>query len=379
MADTQKNIKVLYDHTVFYYQNYGGVSRYFAGLMKYMKSVDFLFSAVYSENKYLKDIPDIKVRNFLPFSKIGRYFGEIINRIYLLFLFTASKYDIFHPTDSKVCFYSFQRKPIVVTIHDMIFELMGEDGFPKCPQKFVRETIDNKKKLIENSDHIITISHNTKNDILKIYPNIPESKITVIYHGCVIGETLSEGVSDPLIKHPYILYVGARNGYKNFKGMLKAIASLLRQSSDLKLVCTGKPFDDEEKNLINALKIEKSVLNILANDKTMCNLYSNAQLFIFPSLYEGFGFPLLEAFFFGVPACISNASCFPEIAYDAAVYFDPYDEVDIRNAVEKVLGDFELKERLISKGKERLKFFSIEKMVQQTESVYKSVLEYENI
>jgi glycosyltransferase involved in cell wall biosynthesis len=104
------------------------------------------------------------------------------------------------------------------------------------------------------------------------------------------------------------------------------------------------------------------------------NLYKNAQAFVFPSLYEGFGLPVLEAFSCGCPAILSNASSLPEIGDDGAIYFNPYDNESITNAIEKVLFDEKFRYNLIQKGFDRLKFFSWDKTAISTKKVYDSLL-----
>lgn len=360
---------VLYDYQVFFHQDYGGVSRYFAGLMNNMKRLGFVLAIIFSENKYLNQSKILKY----PPLPLGRLtFSGYINKLCLFWHFIKSNYDIFHPTEPDKCFF-LQRKPMVITVHDMIFELMP-DQFPNVKVNYIDKVIRNKKKQLEKADHIIAISHNTKNDILKLYPHIPEDKITVVYHACVMETVTIKTDVVPMIKGKYILYVGGRNGYKNFQWMLKAIAPLFKKYGDIKLVCTGAPFSEEENELITYLEIQDHILNISASDDMMSDLYSNAMLLLYPSLYEGFGYPILEAFHYETPICLSNASCFPEIAQDAAIYFNPYDEDDIKNALETLINDSNLRQDLVEKGKERLLFFSMDKMIKTTENIYLSVL-----
>ncbi len=122
------------------------------------------------------------------------------------------------------------------------------------------------------------------------------------------------------------------------------------------------------------MNILHKVHHIKVDDNSLKNLYRNAEAFVFPSLYEGFGLPVLEAFSCGCPAILSNASSLPEIGGDGAIYFDPYDKESITNSIEKVLHDEEFRDNLIQKGYERQKFFSWKKTAASTKKVYESLL-----
>ena len=117
-----------------------------------------------------------------------------------------------------------------------------------------------------------------------------------------------------------------------------------------------------------------SLVHIAANDAQMASLYRHALCFVFPSLYEGFGIPILEAFSNNCPVCLSNASCFPEVAGDAALYFAPHDAQSMCDTLREVIASETLREELRRRGSERIKDFSLQKMVQQTCDVYRNVL-----
>lgn len=359
-------IKVLYDYQIFYTQRFGGISRYFMALISGLKDVRCLLPIFSSENEYLGIKRSRKSFCFLPFGR--GLFGDFVNKLYSLWTIFWGKYDVFHPTDTSLYYIKIQRKPLVLTIHDMIHELLLE----KTDE--VVKIIKNKKKLLERADRIIAISQNTQKDILNIYPHISKEKITVIYHGFLM-KPFNNLNSTRIIPNRFLLFVGARLKYKNFRMMLRAITPTLINSDDLVLVCTGDEFLEDEIQFIESLGLDGKVLIVNGDDLVLANLYIQAELFIFPSIYEGFGFPILEAFNYKTPVCLSNTSCFPEIAGDAAMYFDPKDELDIRRAVEKVLNDKSLAKELIEKGKKRLELFSVDRMLSETFDVYKSVLE----
>jgi glycosyltransferase involved in cell wall biosynthesis len=229
-----------------------------------------------------------------------------------------------------------------------------------------KETKTNKKMLLLAADKIIAISENTKNDIIKIYPEVT-NKINVIHLGSSFQQ-LKEGIP----KENYILFTGVRMKYKNFNAFLQAVAPLLLKYN-LNLICTGYPFSESEKNLLKNLNIVDRTSCIPVSENQLMELFSKATAFVFPSLYEGFGIPILEAFASNCPAVLSNTSSLLEIGSDAAVYFDPYSIDDMRMQIERVITSTTLQNELVKKGKERLKQFSWEKCAKETMEVYKSL------
>jgi glycosyltransferase involved in cell wall biosynthesis len=166
--------------------------------------------------------------------------------------------------------------------------------------------------------------------------------------------------------------VGSRGGYKNFNIFIKAIALLLIQY-DFKLICTGSPFSKNETDLFQYLNIDDRIICRLVSDEELYSLYAKATAFVFPSLYEGFGIPVLEAFATGCPAILSNTSSLPEIGDDGAVYFVPYSIDDMRRVIEKVITSKTLQNKLIKNGKKPRKKFSWEKCARETMNVYEMI------
>ena len=240
------------------------------------------------------------------------------------------------------------------------------DYFPKNDR-----TTEKKKILVEKSSKIIAISESTKNDLCKIFKVNPE-KVSVVY----LATSFESIESEPLKSIPqnYILFVGARGGYKNFNFMIEAIADILKRDGIFLICAGGGKFKKEEIELFSKFGIDKMVMQTTVSDSELKFLYQNAIAFIFPSLYEGFGIPILEAFSCGCPVILSNTSSFPEVAKDAGFYFDPYSLDSIKNAVKKIIYDNELREKLIARGYERLKFFSWEKTAKETLKIYKEIL-----
>ncbi|MBR5860000.1 MAG: glycosyltransferase family 4 protein [Bacteroidaceae bacterium] len=360
--------KVLYDHQMFTFQRFGGVTRYFADLMYNLPQNEFTADVPmkYCENHYVTETYGHKYDklSFPENYRIRRRLYELANDFISKKAIKNGDYDIFHPTYYNPYFLSALKKcqkPLVLTIHDMTFE--------RFPQEVLiyDKTILNKRRLVQEADHIIAVSENTKKDIVEILGTDP-SKISVVHHGY---KPIAEPVSQ-LFDH-YILYVGERKGYKNFLSWLKAISPLFSDDNKLKVVCTGAYFSQAELSTFAELGIADRIVHISANDAQMASLYNHALCFVYPSLYEGFGIPILEAFANRCPVCLSNASCFPEVAGDAALYFDPYDSSSMYDTLKELVESTALRDELRRKGATRGKEFSIERMVEQTCNVYRKL------
>jgi glycosyltransferase involved in cell wall biosynthesis len=358
-------MKVLFDYPALS-QTYGGVSRYICELIKELKDdIEIDMSILFTDNIYLEELQFLKIKKLISkrnFKGKGKM-ENLINSVYANYKVMKNDYDIFHATYSDSYFLKRVKKPLVVTIHDMINEKLSEYHVSHANH------ILSKKNLIYNSSHIIAISENTKKDILEIY-RVGEDKISVIHHGA----TIYNGQISKNEFGRYILYVGRRTRYKNFQFFVESITPILTKDKDLKLICVGPSFTQEEHEFISKLKISDRIIAIGVDDNQLNTLYSHALVFVFPSLFEGFGIPILEAFSNKCPVCLSDASCFPEIAGPAALYFDPMDKQSILENVERLITDRVLASKLTELGLERLPLFSWTKAAQQTLSVYKSVI-----
>lgn len=172
----------------------------------------------------------------------------------------------------------------------------------------------------------------------------------------------------------YILYVGTRQYYKNFAWMLESITGFLKEQNMLLACAGGGNFIDSEKELIEVNKLQSRVLFYDIHDDHFLNqLYRDAFCFVFPSLYEGFGLPILEAFANNCPDILTNASCFPEIAGNAALYFEVDKPESLNKQLAALVFEKDLRNELVNAATQRLKNFGWEKMVDQHKKVYRSV------
>ncbi|MFZ3148266.1 MAG: glycosyltransferase family 1 protein [Methanothrix sp.] len=376
-------MKILYDHQIFTLQNYGGISRYFAELINCFgatEAAECKVSLVSSNNRYLLDYG-----LFRP-SYLARKMGHIhnkriqysINKANSRIALSRGQYDIFHPTYYDVYFLRhIKNKPYVLTIYDMIHELYPELFHEKD------KTAEYKRILANNAAKIISISENTKKDILKFY-DIDSEKIEVIYLGCSVNRCSEikvphgiDRVSEFRLKLPerYILFVGNRYTYKNFFAFVDSVASILKSDNTLFLVCAGSgDFSPSEFDYFQRLAIRHKVIHTPADDFLLSHLYQKAILFVFPSQYEGFGLPILESFSCGCPVALSESSSFPEIAKDAAVYFDPTSKSSMEESISRVIYNEGLRDILIRRGYNVVRNFSWEKTSRKTLNLYENII-----
>ncbi len=258
----------------------------------------------------------------------------------------------------------------ITTIHDLI------------PLKLPHLTLDNKrffrdliKSSLEDSEVIITVSQSTKNDLVSLF-DYPAERIFVTYQPIAL-KTITEGENKPILekyqlkKDNYILFVGAIEPKKNIKRLIEAYQKL---STGQSLVIIGKKawlWKEELKNIEQSST--KIVLLDYVSSQDLQYLYKGASCFIFPSLYEGFGLPVLEAMNFGCPVITSNIASLPEVCGDAALYIDPYDTQDLAEKLEQLLGDNHLRAHLAQAGHQRAKLFSMERYIQEINRVYQKV------
>lgn len=386
-------MKILYDHQIFNRQKHGGISRYFFEIMQHLKKdkiAECFLAILYTDNAYLNTSSQTESSNIRKINaslSTQTYLLKLKSRLrhsaFIRKVYDASKlyvnkrfsiqhikkqaFDVFHPTYYDPYFLPYLKgKPFVITVHDMIHEVY--------PHYFrtTDTTAAHKKQLAHQASKIIAVSENTKKDIIRIL-HIPPEKIEVVYHGSSLHLTPAEPVP---ISSPYILFVGGRSSYKNFNFFVHAITPFLKEHMDCHLVCAGAdPFNKIETLLFKELSIENQIIHLPVNDAKLAYLYAHARIFVFPSLYEGFGIPILEALANQCPVVLSNRSCFPEIAQDAAIYFDPEDKCSIKDAIEKVYNDENLRHHLIKLGNERLKELSWKKAAEKTYNVYKEVVQ----
>ena len=369
-------MRILFDHQIYHYQNYGGISRYFYELTKGLLRLDneCQNSIFLSENEFTFEKSLYNSRKFVPFDFKGKgTIKKYLNQKVSENIIKRGEYDIFHPTYYDTYFLDgiLGKRPFVVTFYDLIHEKLSH-RYPHFVTG-LDQMRANRQKLLKEASAIIAISNSTKRDIIEYY-GIDENRIHVTYLAHSVNPAGSEDATANKLGD-YILFVGNRWGYKNFNTFIEAIQPLLTREGNIKVICAGGgAFQPNETGLLSSLNIQNQVSQVPINDNTLASLYKNAILFVFPSLYEGFGIPVLEAFGNGCPTILSNVSSLPEIGGDAALYFDPEDKGDILAQVEKFVYRPELREEYKIKGLKQAEKFSWNLMSSQTLDIYKSIL-----
>ena len=365
-------MRIAFDHQIFGWQEYGGISRYFYEIANILsRNFDTtvgIVSPIYV-NAYLADESSCLQVMGRKMPKIGRAGILYCNINQLL---APSITACFHPDVVHETYYSEKRfapigSKIVLTVFDMIHE-----RFPECFSP--RDSTSRRKAIaVKRADHLICISKQTRDDLIDLL-GVDPAKITVVHLGFSLTKPPAKKVQQ--ITRPYLLYVGNRDGYKNFDALLAAYAanSALQRDYDL-IVFGGGILTTQERKLIDRLGIRADRIQHLGGDDTvLASLYRSAALFVYPSCFEGFGIPILEAMSFDCPVVCSNAGSIPEVASNAAELFDPRSPNDLEKAIERVLNNTSLRQTLIMAGRERIKLFSWEQCSRETLEVYRRTL-----
>lgn len=361
----------------FLNKNYTGIGRYAYNLVQSLSDIDI-------DNRYClyakknvfslhKRIPYIQGKNF--FLKIDRWnrgLRQVLKDI-----------DIYHSPSPDAL--DIDGVKIIVTVHDLIFKTF--------PQGHTQKTIEATEKQFQNivkyADKIICVSKNTINDMSQ-YFNIDKKKISLVYQGVdksifypmELEENLvaQKFIRSKGINEPFILSVGTIEPRKNLENLIYSFNILKSKKLFFgKLAIVGMKgwMSEGIATLVRKLDLKEDIVFLgYLTDNQLRYFYNNAQVFVFPSFYEGFGFPIIEAFCCGAPVVTSNVSSCPEIAQDAAVISDPYKPADIANGIVQILHDEKLRRTLREKGFVRSVDFSFRKMAQETFDVYEEVYKF---
>jgi glycosyltransferase involved in cell wall biosynthesis len=364
-------VRILFDHQVFSLQNAGGASRYHYELMRYLASVPGvqadLFLGVHGCVFPFEELPQERIRvtrlggSLRP--GVARY---IVNEFFGNVRSVRNRVDVYHPT-------LYRRMPlvrarrIVATHHDCVHE-----RFPSLFRN-VKQILRAKRRLYAKADAIICVSESSRKDLLEFY-DVDAAKTRVIYHGL---HRLPASATNPARLRPplpteYLLFVGSRAPYKNFDNLLRAFRATGLHKSMRLLVVGGGPLTRTERELAAELEVVSRVVAFpRPADELLAEAYAAATLLVYPSRYEGFGFPPLEAMAAGCPALVSNTSSLPEICRDAPFYFDPKDQGSLEAMLLEATNDEKARDRARERGTQVAAQYSWQKCGEQTLALYR--------
>lgn len=369
-------MKIAIDATVLP-EKMGGAGIYVLNLIKVLSKID-------RKNKYFIFIEKRNIKKFklgdnfhlIGIKSMPRSLRLLWEQIVFPFLLRRYKIEVLHSPRYTIPLLRFAWKS-VVTFHDLLFLL-----FPKKHNVLKRFFYGRMLPIAaKKAERIIAVSSATKKDIAKLL-NIPSEKIEVInlgidssYHP-IEKKELQDFRRKEEIFGSFILYVGTLKKRKNVLNIIKAYKKIKEKKIKEKLVIVGNK-SGEYQNIYKTVKnlgLKKDVFFTgYVDEKLLPFYYNSASLFIYPSLYEGFGLPVLEAMASGTPVITSNVSSLPEVAGDAALLVNPHDVEEMAEMMQKVLNNEELQEKMREKGLKRAKLFSWERCARETLNLYKEI------
>lgn len=364
-------MRIAFDQTAFVLQEYGGLSRYLSRLAQSLSVQPQTQARIFAPlhiNAHLAGLPSNLAFGWrVPrIPKTGRLMRAVSRRAARI---AIARYhpDILHESYYTADAYAPRSARRVVTVLDMIHERFPESFAATDP------TSEWKRLSVARADHVLCISASTRHDLLELFGTPPE-RVTTVHLGFDLPSPAP--AIDSRNSPPYLLYVGQRGGYKNFSGFLRAYAGSPWLKHEFSVVCFGGgAFSAAEVAQFSELGLEASrIVQRSGDDRRLARSYRQAALFVYPSQCEGFGIPPLEAMSQDCPVACGNTSSLPEVAGDAAEYFDPDDADAMRGALERVLNSPHRRDELIRRGRARLALFSWEKCAVETLAVYRNLL-----
>jgi glycosyltransferase involved in cell wall biosynthesis len=366
-------LRIIYDGYIYSIQQKGGINRYFANIISRLPE-DWQPIITTVPNRDLESFEhrnlDVLRYDPLPLRPTRIFYG--LNKYYHRAVTASRRPDLAHPTyynlltEQKLESYSY---PFVITVWDMLHEKFL---YKVESQRHIPEV---KRKAILAASAILCISENTKKDLLEYYPDLAEEKITVTYLASDIRPDLSKG-TEPVPEYPYFLYVGTRSNYKNFDGLLTAFQRLSERHPEFRLCVVGPSFTEEEERQFTDTNIKGKIIHYgHVDDGQLVRLYQRCAAFVYPSLYEGFGIPPLEAMECGAIVIAANRSSLPEVVEDAGLLFDPDDSHSLTECLFSIVEERIDRADLIRRGHIQSQKFSWDRTAEQTVRVYNSTLQ----
>lgn len=366
-------MRIIIDHQIFSSQKFGGGSRYFVELAKGLNKVPEVQIEIYAPlhcNNYLQEVKGFNGIKLKAIPKIYRFIQPIdhlMSKIHFQCHPLALVHETYYQYKSAVP----KNCPAVVSAFDLIHEKYHENF------RIKDETTLRKRAALRRATHVIAISESTRRDYIE-YFNIPPDKITTVLLGTsfpIIDDSI-RCTNSPQTR-PYILFVGSRYGYKNFERVIEAYFSSRLLVTEFDLICFGGgAFTSQERNFIehHGGSFAEQVNQISGSDTYLYEYYRHARMLVYPSLYEGFGLPPLEAMAAGCPVACTNTSSVPEVVGDAALMFNPMQVEEIRICLERIAFDSTLAAEMVKRGIVRARELNWKKCVEETVEVYRKIL-----
>jgi len=363
-------MRVLYDGHIYIVNATGGISRYFANLIgRFPNNFKPLLITCKNSEFIQPQHPNLSKFNYMRYGFRPGRVSYWLEKHYFRTIQAWSKPDILHPTYYRLLTrqnFREVRIPIVLSVWDMIHERYPEQLDPHG------YTAIAKREAIEAASVIICISESTKSDLLERY-TIPEDRVFVTHLASSIDATMSYG-GESVPESPYFLYVGRRDSYKNYSTLLHAFSKVAQSHKDISLCVVGPMLTSEEQKQIDDLGIRENMIVFgHIDDRHLAKLYRCSLAFVYPSLYEGFGIPPIEAMSCGTVVVAANTSSIPEVVADAGVLFDPTAVDELADILLWLANFPSERNSLIDKGYARAQEFSWDKTVAKTIEIYQSV------
>ncbi|MGC8710866.1 MAG: glycosyltransferase family 4 protein [Leptodesmis sp.] len=360
-------MRILYDGEIFAHQAAGGINRYFANIISRLPA-DFVPTFATCQRRTINCPVHPNLRTFY-FQRYGFRPGRVsywLEKYYFRAVSRFTNQQIAHPTYYRLLSrqdMTTVQLPIALTVYDMIYEIFKPEDM----------WVDVKRKAVQAADVILCISENTKKDLLERIP-IAEDRVRVTYLASELDISLAYG-TESVPTAPYFLYVGARVGYKNFDTLLAAFAKAVSVRPDFRLVVVGAPLTKQELAQITDLNLQPQIDCVgYPTDSHLAKLYRCSLALVYPSRYEGFGIPPLEAMSCGTVPIAANTSSIPEVVGEAGILLNPDAVGDLADSLLFLADHSSERDRLIQKGFERCKQFSWDKTAAQTIAAYQSII-----
>lgn len=366
----------------YYGEKSGGIREYIYNLVVHLvelnKKAEFIFYVSKDDEKYWQKTMPVNLKyKIFPFKRDQKIKRAFLQNYFWKAEEKKEKFDVFHspffhvPTAIEC--------PLVMTVHDLRFRRYPQ-SYPFFRYLYIKYSF---KKSIRRCETIITVSEFTKKEIIKYY-RIDSKKIQVIHEAINEKQFNLHNINRSdydilreydIEKDKFILSVGHLEPRKNYLNLFQAYLELKKANRiNCKLVIVGKK-NYKFKQELEVIDKEKDIVYLeFVKQKTLLALYDQAVCLVFPSIYEGFGFPPLEAAAMRTPSLVSNASCIPEICGEGALYFDPFDIKDIKNKLDLMVSNKKTRNEIISKATQNLKSYSWEATARKTMNVFHSLI-----